>query len=489
MSINIQQFLGIDYSTSICEKQRWHPSSVRTTLQKKTTTIGPIAPQLLSTNPLTNSAQKHVNQNEDCLNLNIFTPTLEKKLPVMVWIHGGGFQSGSASLPEYDGTKLANTRKVVVVSINYRLGCLGFLRLCDISHGVIPSTGNEGLGDQISALEWIQNNIHHFGGDLNNVTLFGESAGAMSIGCLLASPKAKGLFHKAILQSGAGHTYASSEKANKAATEFVNSAKQLGFTLDQFPSLSTDDLMAIQAHFLARPEVYQQFGILPFTPVIEDHLLPLPPHQAIAQGSAKDVTIIAGTNTDEWTYFAALLQQNISSKEVLHMAFCALIEPDDIDNCLLQIDDQLSSRSRTINCQNQLSEMYCEYWFTQPCHRLLDKHIKAGGTAYRYKLGRRSPIEQFGCTHTADIEYIFDITDEGFDEQAPRVPQLVNEIQDSWTAFAHNGSPATEDCPWPRYNEGLCFMYFDHEQSHLAIHSVKSIDFWSRISDQKLASF
>jgi para-nitrobenzyl esterase len=133
--------------------------------------------------------------------------------------------------------------------------------------------------------------------------------------------------------------------------------------------------------------------------------------------------------------------------------------------------------------------MYCEYWFTQPCHRLLDKHIKAGGTAYRYKLGRRSPIEQFGCTHTADIGYIFDTTDEGFDEQAPRVPQLVNEIQGSWAAFAHNGSPATEDCPWPSYNEDLCFMYFDHEQSHLADHSVQSIDFWSRISDQKLASF
>ena len=488
MNRNIQQFLGIDYSTSISKHQRWQPSSVRRELQSNTTSKALMAPQLPLINPFANSPLQQLDQSEDCLNLNIFTPTLHKKLPVMVWIHGGGFQSGSASLPEYNGTKLANSGNVVVVSINYRLGCLGFLRLCDISHGVIPSIGNEGLGDQISALKWIQDNIHHYGGDHNNITLFGESAGAMSIACLLASPKAKGLFHKAILQSGAGHTYASSEKANKVAAEFVNSAKQLGFTMEEFPGLSTDDLMAIQAHFLARPEVYQQFGILPFTPVIEDHLLPLPPHQAIAQGSAIDITIIAGTNTDEWTYFAALLQQSISSKEALHMALSALIGPEDIDKVLLQIDEQLSSRRRTINCQNQLSEMYCEYWFTQPCLRLLDKHIKAGGTAYRYKLGRRSSIEKIGCTHAADIRYLFDMTEAPFQEQVPRVLQLINEIQASWAAFAHDGSPATEDYPWPSYNEGLCFMYFDHEQSHLANHT-QSIDFWSRISDQKLASF
>jgi para-nitrobenzyl esterase len=470
---------------------RWHPSVVGTEFSKQIGKVGPIAPQLPSVNPISSNPVKQLNQNEDCLNLNIFSPGIDKNLPVMVWIHGGGFQGGSGSLTEYEGTKLASSGNIVVVSINYRLGSLGFLRLCDISHGVIPSTGNEGLGDQITALKWIQNNIHYFGGDKNNVTIFGESAGAMSIACLLASGAANTLFHKAILQSGAGHTYSSIEKANKVAAEFVNSANQLGFTLQQFPSLSSAELLKIQAHFLARPEVFQQFGILPFTPVIENQLLPLPPHEAIAQGSAKDIIIIAGTNTDEWTFFAALLQQNISSKETLHSALCLLIEAEDIDKCLIQISQQLISRSRPTSYQNQLSEMYCEYWFTQPCHRLLSNQIKAGGRAYRYQLGRRSPIEKFGCTHAADIGYVFGTTDQRFHGQTSRVVQLVNEIQSSWTAFAHNGSPATLKNPWPSYDDDFCFMLFDHQHSHLTAHKSvpKSIDFWSRISDQKLASF
>jgi para-nitrobenzyl esterase len=489
MGINIQQFLGVGYSTSISEQRRWKPSAVRNATSKNLNEIGPIAPQLTSINPITMSPNKAFKQNEECLNLNIFTPGRDKNLPVMVWIHGGGFQSGSASLPEYDGTKLATAGNVVVVSISYRLACLGFLRLCDLSHGVIPSTGNEGLGDQITALKWIQNNIHHFGGDKNNVTLFGESAGAMSIACLLASPVANTLFHKAILQSGAGHTYSSVEKANKVAAEFINSANQLGFTLDQLPSLSSDALLRIQAHFLARPDVYQKFGILPFTPVIENQLLPKPPHEAIAQGKAKHIILMAGTNTDEWTFFAALLQQNIASKEALNDSLSQLVDANDIDKCLTQIDEQLNSRNRPINCQNQLSEMYCEFWFAQPCHRLLDNQIKAGGLAFRYLLGRRSLIEQFGCTHAADIGFVFGTTDAHFQGQEPRVSQLVNEIQSSWAAFVHNDTPTTAENPWPSYDEDLRFMVFDHDHSYLAKHSLKSIDFWSRVSDQKLASF
>jgi para-nitrobenzyl esterase len=487
--VNVQQFLGVGYSTSIAVQQRWKPSSVRCRPSKEIEKIGPIAPQLPSINPITMSPYEALKQNEECLNLNIFTPDLDKNLPVMVWIHGGGFQSGSASLPDYDGRKLASAGNVVVVSINYRLACLGFLRLCDISNGDIPSTGNEGLGDQITALKWIQENIHLYGGDKNNITLFGESAGAMSIACLLASPVANTLFHKAILQSGAGHTYSSVEKANKVAAEFVESANQLDFTLDQLPSLSSEALLRIQAHFLARPDIYQKFGILPFTPVIESRILPQPPHEAIAQGKAKHIILMAGTNTDEWTFFAALLQQDITSKEALHGSISQLIDANDIDKCLTQIDEQLNSRNRPINFQNQLSEVYCEFWFTQPCHRLLDNQIKAGGRAFRYKLGRRSPIKQFGCTHAAEIGFVFDLTDTHFHGQQPRVSQLVNDIQSSWAAFAHNGTPATAQNLWPSYDESLCFMLFDHQHSYLAQHSPKSIDFWSRVSDQKLASF
>jgi para-nitrobenzyl esterase len=143
-------------------------------------------------------------QSEDCLVLNVFAPTsaIGRKLPVMFWIHGGGYSGGASSEPRHNGDFLP-LKGVVLVTINYRLGAFGFLNLHDASGGKFPGTGAEGLADQIAALTWVQRNIAAFGGDPGNVTIFGESAGGMSVGALLAAPSARGLFHKAIAQSGA----------------------------------------------------------------------------------------------------------------------------------------------------------------------------------------------------------------------------------------------------------------------------------------------
>ena len=143
---------------------------------------------------------------EDCLHLNIWTPAADgRRRPVMVWIHGGAFILGSGSQMLYDGAALARRGDVVVVTINYRLGALGFLRLRDRFGSRLPASGNEGLLDQIAALQWVRDEISSFGGDPGNVTIFGESAGAMSCATLLATPRAGGLFHRAILQSGAAN--------------------------------------------------------------------------------------------------------------------------------------------------------------------------------------------------------------------------------------------------------------------------------------------
>lgn len=458
-------------------------------LPKISDNIGPIAPQVTFASPIDSSTLLQFRQHENCLNLNIFAAVGDNKKPVMVWIHGGGFQGGSAALPEYDGKKLAIAGNVVVVSINYRLGCLGFLRLCDLSDGMITSTGNEGLGDQITALNWIQDNIHYFGGDKHNVTVFGESAGAMSIACLLASPAAKGLFHKAILQSGAGHTYSSKEKANKVAAEFINSARHLGFSMDELPSLSTDDLLDVQAHFLSRPEVYQQFGILPFTPVLENQLLPLPPHEAISNGSAKNIILMAGSNTDEWTYFAAILRQEISTKEELTAALTPLFPAYTQVRFIEWANQQLYCQSKPQSLQQLLSTIYTELWFAEPCHRVLQSQLEAGGVAYRYKLGRRSPMKQFGCTHVADIGYVFAQTNTEFHGDEPRVNHLVEEIQSYWTRIANFGSPTDSEDIWPTYDNDFAMMFFDHDASYLAHHAQTTVNTWSGVSNQKLASF
>src|SRR5260370_9997945 len=162
-------------------------------------------------------------QSEDCLYLNVWTPGLDgKRRPVMVWIHGGGFTIGAASQPIYDGSVLTRRGDVVIVTINYRLGPLGFLRLADVTNGKIPATGIEGMLDQVAALEWVRDNIAEFGGDPDNVTIFGESAGGMSVGTLLAMPTARGLFHKAIPQSGAGPTGAPIARANGGAERVLS---------------------------------------------------------------------------------------------------------------------------------------------------------------------------------------------------------------------------------------------------------------------------
>jgi para-nitrobenzyl esterase len=162
-------------------------------------------------------------QSEDCLTLNVWTPALDgKRRPVMVWIHGGAFTIGSGSQALYDGSVLARRGDTVVVTINYRLGPLGFLRLADVTNGKIPATGSEGMLDQVAALEWVRDSIAEFGGDPGNVTIFGESAGGMSVGTLLAMPAARGLFHKAIPQSGASHTGATVARANHTAERVLS---------------------------------------------------------------------------------------------------------------------------------------------------------------------------------------------------------------------------------------------------------------------------
>jgi|TARA_B110000091_G_scaffold41352_1_gene44802 para-nitrobenzyl esterase len=492
--LTVFSYMGINYAKSVQKKLRWSTSQPKPLDLKYINTVGFIAPQLKQENDLladSSIEEQLAVADEQCLNLNIFTANKRGKLPVMVWIHGGGFQLGSGSLPSYEGTKLAQAGNVVVVSINYRLGALGFLRLCDISNGAIKSTGNEGLTDQVTALKWIKRNIGNYGGDKNNITIFGESAGAMSIACLLASPKAKGLFHKAILQSGASHTYSSIEKANNIAKEFINSANILGFTLKDLPTMTTEEILKVQTHFLTRPDIYQQFGMLPFCPVIEKELLPLPPHQAIKQGSATGIPILAGTNNDEWTFFAAMTGQNLKSQSSLELSLQVLMDRSLIPQCLTLANVALSKRKREITYQNSINEVLGEYWFTQPCHRLLANHHLSGGDNYRYKLGRKTIIETLGCSHITDIGFVFGHTTSAFHGTEARVNELINEVQASWAAFAHKGNPSTASIDWPSYeiDNKLSYVCFDHESTYLDVHDLNSVYFWSNISDQQLADF
>ena len=250
---------------------------------------------------------------EDCLHLNVWSPQPEagSALPVMVWIHGGGFEMGSGSSPLYHGESFAR-EGVVFVSINYRLGSLGFLELGGVDPDLAGS-GNVGLLDQVEALRWVRDNISAFGGDPDNVTVFGESAGAMSVSLLLTMPSAKGLFAKAIAQSGAAASARPVALANADAEEFMG---HLGVsTAEDLQALPVEQLLgahaALSAARITDPDrVIGQsrspLAFLPFRPVADDTIVPADPVATMAAGAAAGIPLVLGTNLDEWKLFAMM---------------------------------------------------------------------------------------------------------------------------------------------------------------------------------------
>ena len=245
---------------------------------------------------------RRLSMSEDCLTLNIWSPGADEQLrPVLVWIHGGGWLIGSGRL--HDGTSLATVGDVVVVTLNYRLGPFGFLHLAELGGEEYAASGNCGILDQVAALQWVQKNIAAFGGDPHRVTVFGESAGAMSIGTLLALPAAQGLFQQAILQSGTIGPVKSRNEATTLARTFLQMLDVGPDTLSSLEHIPAERLVEAAS---ALPDWQGTTGageVIHFAPVIDGILLPQPPLQAIAGGAAKHIPIIVGTTKDECLFY------------------------------------------------------------------------------------------------------------------------------------------------------------------------------------------
>jgi para-nitrobenzyl esterase len=242
-------FRGVPYGASTAGSNRFMPprkpepwTGVREAYQN-----GPTAPQLEGApNPLILNHRTPAVQGEDCLVMNIFTPGLNdgRKRPVMVWLHGGGFTTGAGSAHSYDGNFLAQSRDVVVVSVNHRLNIFGFLYLADLGGEKYADSGNVGLLDVVAVLEWVRDNIAHFGGNAGNVTLFGQSGGGLKISNLLAMPPAKGLFHKAIIESGSVLKGIPREEANKTTERILSKLGLQPSQVDELQKLPVDRLLS-----------------------------------------------------------------------------------------------------------------------------------------------------------------------------------------------------------------------------------------------------
>ncbi|MGH9047152.1 MAG: carboxylesterase/lipase family protein, partial [Acidimicrobiales bacterium] len=292
----VSRFLGIPYAAAPFGAGRMRPPEPAPPWvgTRDATQYGPTVPKSPYPWPHNELFDEPVVEGEDCLNLNVWTPDVAGRLPVFVWIHGGAFTNGSGAVPEYDGSAFARDN-VVTVTINYRLGADGFLD-CGDEHT------NVGILDQIAALGFVRDNIAAFGGDPRRVTVGGESAGAMSVAALLASPLSAGLFHGAILESGAGHHALTRATAQKVAAAL---AERLGVpaTRDAIAAVAVDDLLAAQTALSSEvqtnpdPERWGELAAnaMAFEPVVDGSVLETLPIEAIRSGSGAEIPVLNGT--------------------------------------------------------------------------------------------------------------------------------------------------------------------------------------------------
>jgi para-nitrobenzyl esterase len=389
--------------------------------------------------------QEELALGEDCLTLNIWTRGCDDATrPVMVWIHGGAFIIGSGSSPMYDGARFAD-RDVVLVSINYRLGALGFLRLTDLTSGAIPSTGNEGLLDQIAALAWVRENIAAFGGDPENVTIFGESAGGMSVGCLMGMASAAPLFHKAIPQSGACHTASPIETSNLVAELTL---EKLGIAADDTAALMNADgaaLLAAQEAVLAELAATQRVQGMAFQPVIEPEHLPTLPIEAVRAGSARGKPVLVGSNLEENKLFTTMNPEQIDDAQLRDTLGKSFAESDR-ERLIEGYRNSLESRGAAANAGDIGSAIGTDRMFRMPGVRLAEAQLEHCDDVFGYLFDWETSFMNLGACHAMELGFVFG-TYGGpqmapfFDGAKAGADGLSTAMMDAWCLFAATGNP------------------------------------------------
>jgi len=451
-------FKGIPFAAPPIGVRRWLPPEKPAVWSgtRDVRKFGAVAPQ--NTQMLSALAAMVINeaQSEDCLYLNVWTPAVDgKRRPVMVWIHGGAFEIGAGSQAIYDGSTLARRGDVVVVCVNYRLGPLGFLRLADVTNGKIPAGGNEGILDQIAGLEWVRDNIAEFGGDPQNVTIFGESAGGMSVGTLLAAPAAKGLFHKAIPQSGACHTGAQRERANRNAERIM--AKLGASSADAMRALTPAQLLTGTLLPDGRPD--PEFGMA-YQPVIDGAIMPRLAFEMVTEGASSEVAIMVGSTLDEWKLFAPMDPgARKLDRAGLAARYSRRMAPDIADGLISNYEKARASRGASTTPVELFSALETDRVFRIPAVRLAEVHAQRRGRIYNYIFTWPSPAAggMLGSCHALELGFVFGTNHipgmPQFAGTGPVVERLATEMQDAWLAFARTGDPSSSSIgAWPQYD-------------------------------------
>lgn len=458
----VSAFLGIPYAAPPVGASRWKPPApaAKWSGVRKATKFGARCAQGLVYDDM---VFRDPGPSEDCLTLNVWTPAeLEKpgtKLPVMVWIYGGGFRAGGTSEARQDGGNLAK-QGVVVVSMNYRLGIFGFFTHAELAaESEKKAAGNYGLLDQVAALEWVRRNIGVFGGDANNVTIFGESAGSFSVSALMASPLAKGLFHKAIGESGAAFKNRRMPFKTLAEREIEDAA----FVKNELKATTLEELRAVPAAKLVEasmrktvdPEGYK------FRPGMDGYFLPESPPAIFAAGTQNDVLLLAGWNRDEEdaeldgkkNFGAAEYKASAARQFGARAAEFLKLYPAGTD----------------AEARRSQQDFKGDDFIAWSTWKWIEAQKATGKkTVYRYRFDLSLPSaekrEGSGAYHSGEIEYVFGQLDSKKLPWREEDRKLSALMQSYWTNFARTGDPNREGLPkWPEYrgDDGWLVMHLD----------------------------